>query len=174
MKEVMKIAMLAVLPFIGLCQASSIDYGETLLTRMHGVWSGQGKYMGQSKEWVETRVEEVVDLRLNGRVLIIEGKGYSLEDTIGLEPVHHAIAMLHYDDSGGGMKMRAVLKDGRWVDPTISMTDQGFNWSFEVPGGAIEYCVSIDKDRWVEKGYFCRGDEKWPFFEMDLTKQTNN
>lgn len=158
----------------GIGQPTDLDFNESLFSNMPGIWSGQGKYMDENRVWIDTRVKEVVENRLNGLVLTVEGKGFRLNDDSEENPVHHAFGMMHFDPQDGTLKMRAVLKDGRWVDPVIKLTDGGFNWSFEVSGGTIEYHVALDGERWNEKGYFCRGEEKWPFFEMELIKQPEN
>lgn len=174
MRIVMMFLVMGILPFFGICQDTNAIHMESLLTNMVGTWTGQGKYMDENRNWIDTRVDEIVESKLNGLVLTFEGKGFRLNDTNLVDPIHHAFGLMHVDQEEGTLKMRAILEDGRWVDPHIKLTDQGFNWSFEVPGGVIRYQVVLTDDQWMESGYFCRSEEKWPFFEMELTKQTED
>lgn len=127
-----------------------------------GGWIRQGP--GEPERFVG---EEQVEPRLDGRVLVIEGKHWSPDRS---RVVHHAFAVLSADPGKQGYKFQTHLANGRGGDYSGHMDNGAFVWEMNSPGGRIRYVIRIEGERWLEIGEFER-DGKWhQFLEMDLKR----
>ena len=144
-----------------------------------GQWEGDGwSRMGPGpKETVH--VVESVGWKLGGSILLIEGKGTTVDPETGEEQVaHEALAIIGHDATQG-YHMRAYRSGSGYVDPNVSAEDGTIVWGFDVPGGAgrIRYTITLnDKGQWFEMGEFSRDEgETWlEFFEMTLDRKADS
>lgn len=134
-----------------------------------GTWKGSGWQMTESRERIDFEVEEVVESKIGGLALMVEGKGVGQNGKEG----HHAMGMIYYNIDNARYEFHSIIKEGMTTLATAKIDDNGhFIWGFEVPGGQIQYTISIDGDSWVEKGAFSRdGNQWWPIMEMTLQRQ---
>lgn len=141
-----------------------------------GRWQGEGSMRMGPGEPRSSKVDEKIESKLDGTILLIEGIGKATDAATKAEAVvHHALAILSYDQNSGQYKFKSFLKDGRntdaWFNPTGENT---FQWGFDVPGrGKTRYSITIDplKKTWNEIGEFSPEGTNWSkFFEMNLTK----
>jgi hypothetical protein len=137
-----------------------------------GEWEGKGTMSFGPNHKEEAIVVEKVQSRLGGAVLLIEGLGKSTGPE--QRTVHNAMAVISYDTDAKEFRMRAWRMDGRYVDPTLQVQENGFIWSFEVPqAGMMRYTMKInEKGQWHEIGEMSRdGGKNWmKFFEMTLDR----
>lgn len=140
-----------------------------------GRWQGEGAIQMGPGEPKKSNVDEHIQSKLDGTVLLIEGigkakVGNAQEETV----VHHALAILSYDPKGDQYKLNAHLKDGKSADAWIKIVGENkYQWGFDVPNGNIRYSITLDpiQKTWNEIGEFSRDGSAWAkFFEMNLKK----
>jgi hypothetical protein len=133
-----------------------------------GRWEGDGwMRRGPGEPHTFTSLE-MVESRLDGRVLIVEG----IHHGGGGEAVHHALATISYDPDAGHYRFRSYLANGQAGDHRGHLDEDGvFRWEIEMPRGQVRYTIRIEDDEWHEVGHFSADGETWdPFFQMDLKR----
>jgi hypothetical protein len=140
-----------------------------------GRWQGEGTMQMGPGEAKKSQVNEIIQYKLEGMVLLIEGKGTVTNPTTKEEiVVHQALGVLSYDKATSQYKFKTYLKDGRAADAwLIALGENQFQWGFDMPGRKIKYTISIDPSQktWHETGESSADGKGWAkFFEMNLTK----
>ena len=140
-----------------------------------GRWQGEGSMQMGPGEPRKSKVDERIESRLDGMVLLVEGIGKAQDASKQETIVHHALAILSYDKNTEQYKFRSYLKDGRSTDAWIKPTgENSFQWGFDIPGrGKTRYSIVLDptKKTWDETGEFSQDGTTWmKFFSMHLTK----
>jgi hypothetical protein len=140
-----------------------------------GHWQGEGSMQTGPGEPRKSKVDERIESKLDGTVLIVEGVGKSTDPATQKEiVVHHAFAVLSFDQQSGNYNFKTYLKDGRSADAWLQVVDENrYQWGFDSPRGKTRYNISIDpgKKTWAETGEFSSDGNSWiKFFEMNLTK----
>lgn len=139
-----------------------------------GHWKGEGSIESGPGEAKKSTVDERIEWKLDGTVLIVEGIGKSLDANQKEVVVHHAFAVLSYDQQSSDYKFRTHLIDGRSTDAWLKVTGQNtYQWGFETPRGKIRYNILLDpgKKTWNETGEYSQDGNSWTqFFEMNLVK----
>jgi len=137
-----------------------------------GHWQGEGSIQMGPGEPKKSKVDEHIDFKLNGTVLLIEGVGKSVP---GDAIVHHALGIVSFDQSDNQYKLNSYLKDGRNAAAWLKIIeDNKYQWGFDTPQGKIKYSITIDpaQKTWNEIGEFSSdaGTTWFKFFEMNLIK----
>ena len=134
-----------------------------------GSWEGEGWSRLGPGEPQPVRSTEVVESRLDGRVLIVEGLHFGKDSG---EVVHHALATISWDSATGTYSFRSHLANGRSGDHEGELVDGKFIWGMEIPNrGQLRYTIQIDDDRWSEVGEFSADGVEWhQILQMDLTR----
>jgi hypothetical protein len=180
----MKNLFLLLTAFAGLwCSRSIAQPNETVareklqpFSAWVGRWQGEGSMQMGPGEPKESSVDEKVEFKLNGTVMLVEGVGKATNPSTNEEVVvHHALGLLSYDQVKGQYTFRTYLKDGRNTDAWLSTIGENkFQWGFDIPtGGKTRYTISLDPNAgtWNEIGEFSRDGNTWSkFFEMNLKK----
>lgn len=139
-----------------------------------GRWHGEGTMQMGPGESRKSKVDENVEYRLGGNVLLLEGVGTAYNSTTKEETVvHHAFAVLSYDQNNNNYKFNTHLKDGRGGDGWFNVTAaNNYQWGFDSPRGKIRYTITLDpaKKAWHETGEILMNNSWIKFFEMNLTK----
>lgn len=141
-----------------------------------GKWQGESSMKMGPGEPKKSTVNEKIESKLDGTVLLVEGIGTAMDSNTKQEViVHHALAVLSYDQQSSQYKFKSYLKDGRSTDAWVNVTgENSFQWGFDVPGrGKMRYSITLDpvKKTWNEIGEFSADGNSWSkFFEMNLTK----
>ena len=141
-----------------------------------GRWQGEGWMQMGPGEPKKSTVDEKIESKLDGTVYLVEGIGKALNSETKQEMVvHHAFAVLSYDNASSQYKFRTHLKDGRSTDAWFTVTgENNFQWGFDIPGrGKTRYSIAIDPQAktWKEIGEFSSDGNSWnKFFEMNLKK----
>lgn len=146
----------------GLAAMRAIEFFE-------GRWEGEGWARMGPGEPQPFRSSEVVESRLDGRVLIVEGLHHHKDSG---EVVHHALATISWDPGTEKYSFRSHLANGRSGDHEAELVDGKFVWGMEIPNrGRIRYTIEIEDDRWHEVGEFTGDGEQWhQTFQMDLVR----
>ncbi len=137
------------------------------LSKWVGEWQGEGWEMSESGQRNTFKVTELVTSKLNGLALNVEGKGTGNDGYVG----HNAMGMIYYDMNHGVFQFNTVTQGGNSSFTELKINDKGeFIWGFDVPGGKVEFTISVDGENWIEKGAFSDGNNWYPFLEMKLKK----
>lgn len=168
MKHLLMIA--ALLWTIGGVQAQmTSEEAIKRISFIEGKWQGRANALtgpGQNKEIDQ---HENVELKLGGKIMVIEGKGYhegSLE--------FNAFAVVSFDEAAQEYKMLSWLATGQKTEAYLKLGEgKQFEWGFEIPQGKIRYFINLnDKGQWTEKGEFSPNGSTWyPSFNMVLDKK---
>ncbi|HSK13168.1 MAG TPA: hypothetical protein VK907_08125, partial [Phnomibacter sp.] len=115
---------------------------------------------------------EVVQLKVNGTVLQIDGLGIDAADNKTV--IHTAFGIITYDVEQKEYTMRAFRGDGARIDASLRPVDaETIVWGFTHPlGGDMKYTITIRNNEWIEVGEMSRDGNTWfKFLEMTLHKQ---
>jgi len=137
------------------------------LDRLVGQWQGTG-WIQQGKEKQNFAGTENVQRKINGLALLVEG---NFKDKDG-KVIHETIAVLSPNLQKKNYDFRAYLANGNSGDYEFKAVEDGWQWGFQFPNGAIRYDIKINNNSWIETGYFSQDNGKtWlKFFEMQLQK----
>ncbi len=141
-----------------------------------GQWSGDGWIeIGRGQRRTFT-INENVQRKVDGLVLLIEGLGKS---KIPGQPdeviVHNAFAVLSYDLKAKLFRWRAFRATGDAIDTEARVTGKILVWEFKDDrAGNIRFTITLtEKGQWFEIGEYSRDGTTWQkFFEMTLRRVT--
>jgi hypothetical protein len=136
------------------------------LSFLVGEWEGEGWTEFVPGQRRTSPIREVVQSKLGGIVLVVEGLGKRKDPGKNEEVVtHNALGFLYYDEKAKLYRMRSFLADGRLVDAEAMFTDRGFQWAFRAPGASIRYIVKLtEKGEWYEIGEMSLDGNTWRQF----------
>lgn len=113
---------------------------------LSGHWSGPVTIVRGTGEPLHLTQSEDVEYKLNGLVLLIEGKTTNSEGKV----LFNALAAIAYDEASGTYRFRAY-NDGRYLDTELSVSSDGFSWSFTAGQAHIVNTMHLtDIDGWKE------------------------
>ena len=142
-----------------------------------GRWQGEGSMQMGPGEPKKSSVDEKIEAKLEGTIMVMEGVGKSVDPATKKEVVvHHAFGVLWYDYVTAQYKLRSFLKDGKSTEAWFNVTGENtYQWGFDIPnGGKTRYSIILDPNQktWNEIGEYSRdGGNTWmKFFEMNLKK----
>ena len=139
---------------------------------MIGKWKGEATVSQRGGAPIKVNQEEKIESQLDGLLITFEGTGRNQDDPTKV--TFHAYAVINYNITTNAYNMRSFLMDGKQTDAYFNEVGENkFDWGFDVPGGKIVYHITLDpiKKTWNEKGEFSPdGTQRYPFFEMNLTK----
>jgi hypothetical protein len=141
-----------------------------------GHWQGESSMKMGPGPARNARMDERIESKLDGTILVVEGVGKATNTATQQEMVvHHAFGVLSYDMNTQEYKFKTYLKDGRGTDAWVKLTgDNAFQWGFDIPNrGKTRYAITIDpvKKTWHETGEFSADGTNWSaFIEMNLTR----
>lgn len=141
-----------------------------------GRWQGEGTMQMGPGGPKKSVVDERIELKLDGTILVVEGIGKATDATTKLESVvHHAFGIISFDASSKNYRFKSYTKEGRSADSYFNIiSDNKYEWGFDIPtGGKTRYTIVLDpaKKSWNEVGEFSRDGTNWlKFFEMNLLK----
>lgn len=149
-------------------QVKSEDAMEKLKPLV-GNWEGKAKSTTGPNQTILLDQSEVIEYRLDDRLLLIEGKGYK-EGNLEF----NALASIWFDEEKQIYEMQSWLKTGEVTKAYFREIEKNnWEWGFDISQGQIRYNILIvEKDQWVEKGEFSPDGERWfPTFEMTLNRK---
>jgi len=95
------------------------------LSFLAGHWSGPVTIVRGPGEPLHLIQTEDVEYKLDGLVLLIQGKSTSADSKV----LFSALATIAYDDASHTYRFRAY-HDGHYLDTELSVPANGFSWSF--------------------------------------------
>jgi hypothetical protein len=138
---------------------------------LEGRWAGEGWIQmgpGPKEEFSQT---EVVERKLDGGLLLIEGIGHSR----AAEPkkVHHAFAVVSFDPRNKNYRFSSHIVGRPPLDVDPEVGSNTLRWSYQPQAGVyIRYLITVADATWHEVGEFSRDGQSWrQFFEMTLRRQ---
>ena len=133
------------------------------LAFLEGHWKGSGWMMGQDRQRMTFEQEEIIQFKLSGTILEIEGIGKS-EGKV----VHHALAVIQPKGEEGQFEFSSYLQSGLSGKYPASYQDGKFIWR---PTAQVRYVIQLnEKGQWHEIGEYNAGDQWYQFMEMTLEK----
>lgn len=116
------------------------------LSFLVGEWSGPVTITRGPGEPLHLRQTETVQYKLDGLVLLIEGKSTGADGKAQFS----ALATIAYDDSSQSYRFRAY-NEGRYLDTELSVIDNGFSWGFSAgPAHIVNTMHLTPKGEWNE------------------------
>lgn len=136
---------------------------------MVGTWRGDAWQM-RGAERMQTQMIETVQRRLDGAVLLVEGRG-TMSDGGQERVVHHALGVIA-PDGRGGYTLTSWIQTGQSGTFVLTHTDSTVSWTREVPGGQVRNTARFTADEWHEIGEFSRDGTSWmQVMEMRLRRE---
>jgi hypothetical protein len=172
MSRIAALAIACLLPFAALGDPSSPTAQAQMakLAQMAGKWKGSGWILTPQGRHVSNS-EETIEMRLDGRALLIEGFHTDVKSG---EVNHHALAIIAWDDARGEYRFASALASGRTGYFPGRLEGKSFIWTIQPPNGPTSrFTISLDDpDKWREVGEQSRdGGATWvKFFEMNLDR----
>jgi hypothetical protein len=142
------------------------------LAYMAGKWQGEG--------WMESggvrhgfRGGEIIQEKLGGLALLIEGTFYDLDHPDRQTPVHSTLGVISYVPSTSTYRFLSWLASGRSGEQELVLRENGWEWRLESSWGTIRYVMQLRPGgEWFEIGERSSDGETWhKFFEMTLRKE---
>ncbi|MGA9978306.1 MAG: hypothetical protein WBQ08_06695 [Candidatus Sulfotelmatobacter sp.] len=116
------------------------------LSFLAGHWSGPVTIVRGPAEPLHLTQTEDVEYKLDGLVLLIEGKSVNAEGKV----MFTALATVAYDDASHTYHFRAY-HDGHYLDTELSVPANGFSWSFTAgPAHIVNTMHLTSKGEWDE------------------------
>ena len=176
-------AVLTILPALAvagplLAQAPAMP--DTAARRQHmdklsflvGRWSGPAWAAVRGGQRMDMRQTEHVRYKLGGQILLIEGLGRRLEGGVPADTAFNAVAVVDWQE-GKGYIMRSWTLFGTRGEFPLTLTDNGFTWGHDVPGGFVRYTMELTPEGvWHEVGRFSRDGQEWmPVVELTVQRE---
>ena len=116
------------------------------LSFLAGHWSGPVNIVRGAGEPLHLTQTEDVAYKLDGLILLVEGKSTSAEGKV----IFSALATIAYDDASHTYRFRAY-NDGHYLDTELSVPANGFSWSFTAGPAHIVNTMHLNgKGEWDE------------------------
>lgn len=140
---------------------------------MTGKWKGEATIRQQDGSVLKISQEEIIQYKLEGTVILIEGIGRNPE--VGDAIVFNALAIVSYNPNTKSFAFKSHVLDGNQTDAYFKIIkDYNFEWGFDTPNKAkIKYTIVLNPSAktWVEKGEYSPDETTWyPFMDMNLIK----
>jgi hypothetical protein len=140
-----------------------------------GDWKGTGWAAMGPGQRQEFTINEKVQRKIGGTVLLIEGLGKSRKEGASEDVVvHDALAVVSYDEKAKRYRWRAHDIRGQALDVEPKLIDGGVEWGLKIDeaGVSIRFTIKLDEKRWHEVGEASRDGKTWnQFLEMTLERQ---
>ncbi len=136
------------------------------LSFLTGHWSGPVNILRRPGDALHLTQTENVEYKLDGLVLLIEGKSTST----GGKVLFSALATIAYDDTTHTYRFRAY-NDGHYLDTELSILPEGFLWGFTAgPAHIVNTMHLTGKGEWDETTEVTVGSNP-PHRSMDMLLQ---
>jgi hypothetical protein len=140
-----------------------------------GQWKGEGSMQMGPGAAKKSLVDEKIEMKLDGTIMVVEGIGKNIDPTTKQETVvHNAFGIISYDVASKAYKFKTYTKEGRSTDAYFNIiAESKYEWGFDFPGGKYKYTITLDpvKKIWNEIGEYSRDGATWmKTFEMNLVK----
>jgi hypothetical protein len=173
-RQIVATAMFAALTLAVTAQQPTQSGADVQRQAMHklaflaGRWSGSVTVFRGPGEPLHLTQHEDVEFKLDGLVLLIQGKSTGADGKTQFE----ALATVAYDDASESYRIRAY-HDGHYVDVPLAVLADGFSWGFTSGSAKIENTMHLTaKGEWQETREVTVGDRPAQHsVEMLLTRE---
>jgi hypothetical protein len=118
------------------------------LSFLVGKWEGDASVVAM-KGPVKVRQTELVQYKLDGLVMTVEGTGRDPERG---DVVFQAFATIAYDDASKTYRFRSY-NDGRYLDTELKVEGKGFRWGYDAGPAKVQFTMNLNaKGDWAETG----------------------
>ena len=152
-------------------EADQAERAEAMakLSFMHGEWVGPASGTDPDRSTYEVTQTERIGPMLGGDILVIEGKGYEEDGSVGF----NAFGVISYDTGKDAYEIRSYAMGMAGTFPlTLTLTDTGYVWEIPAGPGTVRYTATIDGDSFREVGeYVMSNGQAGPTFEMTLNRR---
>jgi len=143
-----------------------------------GWWVGEWKGEGWAEMGPDGRsafsIHERVQWKLDGRLLLVEGRGKSKLPGKQVEvDTHQALGVVSYDPKAQKLRFYAWRDPGGMqTEADFKVTDGGMEWGFQTPQGHIRFTIRrTEKGEWLEIGERSLDGASWrQFLQMTLQR----
>ena len=137
------------------------------LAMMFGEWVGPASGYGPGGVPFELTQTERVGPMLDGRILMVEGTGYTADG----EKDFNAVGIIAPTGPDGTWEMRSYTRERSGTFP-LEIHEDGFSWSIPAgPNASIKYRATIVDGVWTEIGHYAaEGMEPREIFRMTVTR----
>jgi hypothetical protein len=176
MKKIFVLLLLCTFPSSLLAQGSVSAQREAIkkFDFLVGQWKGSGWNEQAPGQRHTFSINETVQSKLGGLVLLIEGIGKAKMPGDEEGPVmHQALATLSYDEQARRYRFISYTAEGRFGDNEARLIEGGLEWGFQIPqGGRIRFTIKLTpQGEWFEIGEFSQDGKTWRrFLEMTLRR----
>lgn len=129
--------------------SNSVDAQREAMRKLSflvGHWSGPVTIVRGPGEALHLTQTEDVEYKLDGLVLLVEGKSTSADGKV----LFSALATIAYDDASHTYRFRAY-HEGHYLDTELSVPANGFSWSFTAgPAQIVNTMHLTGKGEWDE------------------------
>ncbi|HEX3746109.1 MAG TPA: hypothetical protein VHW09_19350 [Bryobacteraceae bacterium] len=133
------------------------------LSFIAGAWTGPVTIVRGPGEPLRLTQTESVQYKLDGLVLLIEGKSTGADGKAQFQ----ALATIAYDDATHTYRMRAY-NDGHYVDVPLTVAPGGFSWGFDAGPVRVENVMRLTaKGEWQEASEVTYGKNP-PMHSVDM------
>lgn len=116
------------------------------LSFLAGRWSGPITVVRGPGEPLHAVQSEDVQFKLDGLVLLVEGKSTSSDGKVQFS----ALATISYDDASKTYRFRAY-NDGHYIDTELTVAGNSFSWSYAAGPAHVANTMHLtDKSEWQE------------------------
>lgn len=166
-------ALVALLSFsamlFGQSPQSAVDTQREAMHKLAflvGHWSGPITVSMGPGEPLHLTQTENVQMKLDGLVLLIEGKSTSAEG----KTMFNALATIAYDDATHTYRFRAY-NQGHYLDTELAVPENGFSWSYSAGPAQIANTMHLTaKGEWSETTDVTVGNQP-PHRSVEMTLQ---
>lgn len=141
------------------------------LDYMVGDWRGEGWIEMGGRRFAFTG-GEVVQRKLNGVALLVEGSFFGNRPDGTTIPVHTTLGVITYDFKSEKYRFASWLATGTSGERELELTADGWRWEIRSPSSVVRYVFRLsEKGEWIETGERSTDGTTWKqFFEMRLKK----
>lgn len=134
---------------------------------LYGEWRGEASGIGPDRQPFSITQTERVGPMLDGRITVIEGRGYEADGTLAF----NAFGIISKNAQSGEYEMRAYRDTESGTYP-VELTDSGFIWEIPAgPAGVVRYTVWVEDGTWHETGEYVPAEgAPFPILEMTMTR----
>lgn len=143
------------------------------LAWLEGEWRGAGWYNTPAgRETYE--VSEKAHFHLDGLILVVQGRGWSVDEDGAEIEGHKAFGVLSYDAYAKTYRFDAFVKEGYQSRSAPQVGENEFRWSHPAgPNAEMRYHARLSPDgEWIESGERCVAEKCTPVMEMRLSRSS--
>lgn len=143
-----------------------------VLDLMIGTWEGTGD-MNTPTGKESSKVKETLQYKLDGTVIMTEGRGTKTMEDGSEIIVHDALGVISFNPFTKQYQMNSFISKGMSTQAKLEIKNaNNIIWWIEAGPTTLRYSLTIEDDEWTEIGErSMTGGETWQqFFEMKLKK----